>query len=55
MHLEKVHNFMPLGLQIRVALPQRGKTMEVLRVVLAKEIHYEMDAILGFVFLNFLR
>lgn len=52
--LEEVHDLVALPLQVRVHLPNRGEAMQVLWVMLAKEIHYEVDGVLGLLLLNLL-
>jgi len=54
MRLEEIHHLVPFSLQVWVHLPDRSETMQVFGIVLAKEIHHEMDAVLGFLLLNFL-
>lgn len=53
--LEEVDDLVTFSFQVRIHLPDRSKTMQVLRIVLAEEIHDKVDAILGLLILDLLR
>jgi len=52
--LEEIDNLVALTLQIWIHLPDRCEAMQVLGVMLAEEVHDEMDAILRLLLPDFL-
>jgi hypothetical protein len=52
--LEEIHNLVTLPFQIRIHVPDRCETMEVLWVVLAQKVDNEVNAVWRLLLLNLL-